>query len=835
MSNNIIKHQVETPLISHFLPQSFHVSPTVVKTKDGEYQVLVQLDGIPFKTVDDNNLEAEHNSLCNWIKTISNGDYAVTGYRVNKPMQTHFDAEYKIPFAKKLSSRYYNRFKNSDSYITQFYLVLHYLPLKDNISKMSFKSMSKLDIEKMQNSYIKDIEDRASQMVRTLKSFNPVVKGMYEKDHNLYSYFYNFLSYLVNGKDCEIPVTEHLMHESVAYSTNTFKQDFRAITSLADNKYAAYVEIFDYPEKPPIGALDKLLQLQCEFVEVFSFEPLNGLDAQKRLDRLEGHAASSGKLTDYERAAFYRATENIKSGDAVFGNSHYVIALFGNTIDEVKIHKKEILALMAEGAGFQAVPIELISPIGFFSSIMGNWKYRSRKSFLSHEAFFGLFSLHNYSTGKKDGNPWGEFITAFQTPNKKPFYFNFHATPDNKNNENEKHSASTIITGDKGSGKTVIEAFAITMATKVDNLRLCFYDKDQGVRILVCALGGIYRVLRIGQDFGFNPFYAWQASESTYARLMVIIEMCIKYSAGQDYHVTVSQKEQIREALQSMYKNLDRVERSFTTFLQNIQSTDSDVDGKEGLRELLKPFTRGDRGELGEFWWLLDSPIDKIDYSNNAIFGYDYTELLDSPLNAIVLYYLMQREAELKDGSPQISIFAEAWKALDNPVLVDFIRDASKTDRKGNWFLVMDSQEPADFLKSKYGETIAQQTATKICGANREAVWEHYEKLGFTRKEFETIRSFDKFSRNFLIKQEGQSAVVQLDLHGFDYELVALSGDKVNNQIFIDLTKDGENLYEGWYDDLVRESSSKKGVSARYDHISIDLELDALSVTNINE
>src|SRR3546814_16348337 len=58
----------------------------------------------------------------------------------------------------------------------------------------------------------------------------------------------------------------------------------------------------------------------------------------------------------------------------------------------------------------------------FYSQFPGNWKYRTRLANVSSLNFLGLSPLHNFATGKKENNPWGDCVTTLQTTNGQPYY-----------------------------------------------------------------------------------------------------------------------------------------------------------------------------------------------------------------------------------------------------------------------------------------------------------------------------------------------------------------------------------------------------------------------------
>jgi type IV secretion system protein VirB4 len=142
---------------------------------------------------------------------------------------------------------------------------------------------------------------------------------------------------------------------------------------------------------------------------------------------------------------------------------------------------------------------------------------------------------------------------------------------------------------------------------------------------------------------------------------------------------------------------------------------------------------------------------------------------------------LMDLMESMVDGRRLIYVISEFWKALSDPFFAQFARDKQKTIRKQNGLGIFDTQSPSDILKHANGRTLVEQSVTKICLANPDAQFDEYvEGFGLTSAEYEIVKSLQPTSRRFLVKQGQRSAVCELDLHGMDGAITALSGSTEN-------------------------------------------------------
>jgi type IV secretion system protein VirB4 len=120
----------------------------------------------------------------------------------------------------------------------------------------------------------------------------------------------------------------------------------------------------------------------------------------------------------------------------------------------------------------------------------------------------------------------------------------------------------------------------------------------------------------------------------------------------------------------------------------------------------------------------------------------------------------------------------EFWRLLADPAFESFAKDGPKTWRKLNGVMALATQSTGDVLESPISRTLIEQTPTKIFFPNLDATHGDYVGgFGLTEREFRLIKEeLEPGSRRFLVKQNHQSVVCELDLKGFDEELAVISG-----------------------------------------------------------
>ena len=761
--------------IADFVPYSSHVSPTVIKTTGGDYLMTWFLGGLPFVGREEWELEHRHNTFNRMLQTLRAPDYVNVAFWVHdirRKGSISGSGSYRQRFNQELSEAYYGSLSGQRVMLNELYLTLIYRPItggKAFVEKTD--DISKL--RAMEEQAVAKVMELASNVEAVLKDYSPQRLGIYEASNGMvFSETLEFLGYLLNRVAEPVPVLSAPVSGYLPVSKQTFSVktgDYVITTPSGSNHYGAILNIKEYPDSTYPGILNGLKYLDFEYVITHSFSPIGRQDALRVLDRTKGLMISSGDKAVSQIIELDEAMDQLSSGNFVLGEYHYIIALYA---DSQAALQQQVATARAElsNAGFVSAKEDVAISASFYSQLPCNWRYRTRQANVSSLNFLGLSPLHNFATGKKERNPWGQCVTVLQTTNGQPYYFNFHATHPAEDSLGEKAIANTMVIGKSGTGKTALINFLLSQVQKYEPApTIFFFDKDKGAEIFVRACGGNYLALENGQPTGFNPFQC----ERTDANVQFLADL-VKVLCGKNEY-TAREDEDIFRAVENMLDTPMPL-RSMTNFQKSLPNM-----GDDSLYARIRKWTNGN--SLG---WVFDNPRDTVDLTRANIIGFDYTDIIDNAeVRVPVINYLLHRLEELIDGRPLIYVMDEFWKILDGKGgLKEFAKNKQKTIRKQNGLGIFATQSPEDALASDIAAALIEQTATLILLPNPNASKKDYiEGLKLTEAEFEVVVSLDERSRCFLVKQGHSSTVCQLNLRGLDDALAVISASTDNIEI----------------------------------------------------
>ncbi|MEW6342057.1 MAG: VirB4 family type IV secretion/conjugal transfer ATPase [Pseudomonadota bacterium] len=761
--------------LADYIPYSTHVTDQVIRTREGDYLRIWKLSGIAFEAADPVDILVRHDGFNQLVRALPGGHVALWTHRLRRRVSDHFATPYGNRFCQELATRYYASFAGYRMMANELYLTLVYRPKRTKLGRVFSRAARRTrdDIRRDQQEALKVMDELGAQVESGLKPYDPVGLGVYRKSSPFmkrprrYSSALELLGYLVNAVWEPEPVPSGAIREALPNSRLFVGVEKVEIRMPAATRYAALLDLKDYPEETEPGMLNGLLYGDFEYIETQSFTILDKPGAKEALERQRNQLIAGEDVAVSQVEAMDRALNDLINGDFVLGEYHYSLAVLADTPGAVSKHVAKARTQLAD-AGFQTALIDLVADAAWFAQLPGNWRYRPREAKLTSRNFCGLSSLHNFATGKRDGNPWGEAITIVKTPSGQPLYLNFHVTPEKQDSADEKALANTQIIGQAGAGKTVLELFLLAMATKF-GLTAVLYDKDRGTEIAIRAMGGIYTVFRRGDATGLNPFQM-TPDESVldfWERLVrKLVDTGLPLSAKEELDISRAVREVAR--MEKPLRRLSMVRQ----LLPNV--------GENSLHARLAKWCAG--GRLG---WVLDNPTDTVDLARANLFGFDDTELLDdAEVSTPVTMYLLHLTESLIDGRRFIYVMTEFWKRLGDPVFTDFAKNKQKTIRKQNGLGIFDTQSPADVLRSDIARALIEQSATFFFLPNPRADYDDYvHGFKLTEAEFNIVRNLGENSRMFLVKQGHQSAIGKLDLAGLGDVLDVLSGTTDNVEL----------------------------------------------------
>jgi type IV secretion system protein VirB4 len=742
------------------LPYARHIDDHTIETRDGLLLQMLHLDGLLFETADTEELNYRKALRDALLQAIASSRFALYHHIVRRRVEPLVGADYPDEFSARLHQAWTARLSAKQLFVNDLFLTLVRRPLQgrgrkaDALARLfgggdAWRTVAQSAAEK------RALDNASEQMLAALTHYGARRLSVYDTPHGPCSEPLEFLSLILNGEMRPVRLPESDLGEYLPYRRISFGRDLveHAPAGELPRSFTALVSVKDYPGQTTPGMLDSMLRLPLEMVVSQSFAFVDRGAAVGRINLALRRMRAADDEAVSLRAELGAAKDDAAAGRAAFGEHHLTVAVRAPQMDAVDDGVAEVQAALTD-LGMIAVREEVGLEAAYWAQFPANFRFIARKALVSSRNFVSLASAHNFPNGRAFGNLWGDAITVIETTAAGPYFFNFH----------KGDLGNFTVIGPSGSGKTVVLNFLLAQARKV-RPRIIFFDKDRGAELFIRAIGGDYQVLRPGTPTGLNPLQI----EDTPANRRFLTEWIGRLVTGSSAALEPEELERVQEAIDASFE-APRPYRRLRYFAELLRG--SHRPHSADLWSRLRPWWgSGDRA------WLFDNDEDRTDLQRDTV-GFDMTRILDEPaLRTPAMMYLFHRVEDRLDGNPSIIVVDEGWKALDDDVFVQKIRDWEKTIRKKNGIVGFATQSAEDALSSRIASAIVEQAATQIFMANPKARAEDYcDGFGLTGHELELIRTLPDDAHCFLIKHGNDSVVARLNLSGEAELLTILSG-----------------------------------------------------------
>ncbi len=766
--------------VGDHLPYLAQVDDHTILTRDGLALQIIRLEGLPFETIDEVQLEARKVARDAMLQAVASARFALVHHVVRRAVSAELEGQFADPFSAALDQAWRDRLSQRRLYVNDLYLTLVIRPLAGRAGaaeKLLGLFGGARSARGETSADLRQLDQARESLMAALEAYGPQTLSTYDFASGLASEPVEFLATILNGTTSPMLLPQGELNQAIARRRIAFGADAIEFGPVdgAGTQVAAILSVKDYPAQTGAGMLDDLYRLPFEMVVTQSFAVVDRGPALERMDLALRRMRSADDAAISLRSELTLAKDEVAAGRALFGEHHLTVMLKAGSLAELDSVIGEVQATLSD-AGFVAVREELGLEAAFWAQFPGNFGYVARRALVSSANFAGFASAHNFPVGQPSGNFWGDAVTLFETTSAGPYFFNFH----------RGDLGNFTIIGPSGSGKTVVLGFLLAKARRFAP-RIIFFDKDRGAEIFLRAIGGVYDTLRPGEPTRLNPL----ALPDTPANRRFLSEWVAKLATGDGDPPSVEEAGWIAEAIDSAYAGPPEHRR--LRYLAELFRGRGRASGND-LAARLAPWH-----SAGEHSWLFDNEDDGLELSAETI-GFDMTAILDQPaLRSPAMLYLFHRVEERLDGKPAIIVVDEGWKALDDEVFVARIRDWEKTIRKRGGIVGFATQSASDALQSRIASAIIEQAGTQIFMANSAAQASDYiDGFGLTAQEYELVRTIPETARAFLVKHGSDSVVVRLNLASEPDILTVLSGRERTVRLLDSIRGDVGDSPEAW-------------------------------------
>ncbi len=586
-----------------------------------------------------------------------------------------------------------------------------------------------------------------------------------------------FLHYLVNLEEARVLVSDLPLHDTLSVSEHKFKvlTDRMVVENRTGARAAAVMSMGEWPRRTPSRMMDEFLRQPVEFIMTQSFFYTDRITAEHDMRQERRRLAVNDRegAAEEDQAEIIKGLQDLMRGKEVNGLHHLSILIHVPVVQDKATpadNSKATLDRLAEQVGFiqkafipmgvKAIREKVLLETFFWSQLPGQAQHLiGRRGKIKSSNFAGFASLHNFATGKIDGNLWGPAIMPFETESGTAYQMNFHR-------EVEGMVAGHVsVTADTGAGKTTILSALMTMVDKADP-RVFWFDNREGAKTWIYAMGGQHTALSVHRATGWNPFQLPDTAENR-AYLVELLGMMRTCYGGQLVPDDIRRFQRMVEENYHLSQNERRLRNLVWCLGEGPLAADMEV-------------WHGARGKIGANAGVFDNEHDSIDLAQCRHHCFEMRELIKDgvarPELAVVLSYPFHRIEQAMNGDPFIVVLEEGQNLVKHAFWRQKIDSYIMQIRRKNGLLAFVTPD-AKYLYSET-DSIRKQVVTQLFLPNDKASRKDLvDELGLTESEFEFIRDTPTKSFKFLIRRGRESIRAVFDLSSMPEFIPVLSSN----------------------------------------------------------
>lgn len=764
----------ESP-VADFIPYACHFDSSTLITKDGQLLQTIKIVGFSNQILNAGVENLRTSIRAALLKNIKSDKFSIWIHTVRRKINLDHNSNYKEIFSFIVHEEWCRKNYWRDKYVNELYVTIIIETDSFKIDQLNallinFTKVKTTHSQNIEKSYI-ELNNQVQKCLDDLKNYGAKRLTINFDNEEAYSEPLQFFDKIIHLREKRgyVPIkdlSEYLASHKIAFGNNAFE--------VKDNNSRFFGSILTIKEYHELSedTIDKILQFPQQLVisEAIEFIPakkaLEPYEYQKYIFEL------SGETEYFHLSGMYNLFESNQNNATDYCNHQLTITVIEDEVEQLdyEVHR---LANTLSKLGILSVREDVNLENCFWAQLPGNFKFLRRKLPVNSSLIAGFASLLNYTAGNIK-SVWGSPITIFRTKIGTPYFFNFH----------HKEQGHCLIVGQNNAGKSTLVNFLIAAASKLSP-RVLILDLFQKSRLLIKAMEGEYEELGFNNSYQFNPFIL--EDKEINRKFLFRFLSSIIYENESDSLMT-------EEIALELNKVIDKI---FSLPL-NERRIANIIDQFPNNQKILTKLSSW-HGE-GKYSFLFNGNENKF-FSQNRVKAIDLSIFLSQKDEFIfpVLYYIIHQFNLSLDGNPAIIVISDGWNFLKHPNFIRYLEEWLDYLTANNAIVIFTAEISKNIKQDRtLIDLLIKKCCTKIYfSTNHPEIYKDF--FSFSEEQLENIKNIDIANRNFLLTQDDDSVLLELNIAGLDFIIGIMSSDpkalKLINEIIVEV---GSNAPENW-------------------------------------
>ncbi len=110
--------------ISRFIPYTRHIDETTLKTKENYLLKVIKIEGLPFETADQIDINQNKNIRSTLLRGLSNSRFAIYHHIIRRETHERLDGFFESPWCDALDKAYQSKLSKKRMFVNEQYLTV---------------------------------------------------------------------------------------------------------------------------------------------------------------------------------------------------------------------------------------------------------------------------------------------------------------------------------------------------------------------------------------------------------------------------------------------------------------------------------------------------------------------------------------------------------------------------------------------------------------------------------------------------------------------------------------------------------------------------------------
>lgn len=735
MSNypkEVYKRLKALPKITSMFPLLYRMNDHTVLAKDGSLISLIELDGLDYTGMKDD----QYNLLFNIRKRLFEKESAFYRLdiisrktRISAKDKIDIDSDHDVLVMMKKAWR-----ENFDV----LYRTKHYIAISVNnggfMSKVGSFVSSDYNINKQE-----ELNRLVEEIKTELQDYSPRLLLKAELS--------SFYATQLNGRDTYLDAThwdQPLSNQPVSFDAS---QNFCTYGQHGDTLYSAWLSFSRYSEQLGSETIGRIFKLPYRFNIYQSFKTYPKTHAMKRFDDVAKELSNWGGGNETFANELIEFSDKVSADKLSLVKHTFCIEIIADSESEMNNNVRAIInAIESEGRTTLYRETRNIEAL-YWSRFPTMHEYNARGRDLSSENASHLASFNKVGEGFDTCGFGSRPVTLFKTEEGGQYSFTFHQTGEQKTDI----LGHTAVIGGTGSGKSTLISFLLANCLSYQDFKAICFDRLSGLRVFTEMFDGDY--LDFPSEVEMNPF---QMADNATNRMFLFSWL---KRLGRIDDNDNSYNSRLNDLINTNFNALEKPQRGFSNLKVALG-----VEGGDLYQRFEQWLPNQSRGQF------FNGQRDSLNFDKNIV-TFDATYILDQPeiLPDITDYVFHQIKSKVSESVvPHITFFDESPRYFQDEIFAKKMLEALNEERKKAGVVVLAAQKVEQYYKlpKGVGSELIGALAHIICYPEPSATKEMYcDFLGLNETEFAWVKNTNPSVRKILVKNRSTDSSVVLDVN----------------------------------------------------------------------